>query len=72
LAAVARSRPDVVVLDCALGAGDGLTTCFRLKQQPRAVVLYSACVDHVFAVPAAIAQADAAVAKTAPIDQLLP
>jgi DNA-binding NarL/FixJ family response regulator len=73
LAAVAESRPDVVVLDYALGADDGLSTCFRLKQQPRAsaVILYSAYVDHVFAVPAAIAQADAAVAKTAPIDELL-
>ncbi len=73
LAAVAERRPDVVVLDYALGADDGLSTCFRLKQLPHppAVVLYSAYVDHVFAVPAAIAQADAAVAKTAPIDELL-
>ncbi len=73
LAAVHDLRPDVVVLDYALGADDGLTACFRLKQQPRppAVVLYSAYVDGVFAVPAAIAQADAAVSKSAPIDQLL-
>jgi DNA-binding NarL/FixJ family response regulator len=58
LAAVHDLRPDVVVLDYALGADDGLTTCFRLKQQPHppAVVLYSAYVDGVFAVPAAIAQ----------------
>jgi DNA-binding NarL/FixJ family response regulator len=70
---VRDTRPDVVVLDYALGAGDGLTTCFRLKQQPHppAVVLYSAYVDGVFAVPAAIAQADATVAKSAPIDELL-
>jgi DNA-binding NarL/FixJ family response regulator len=73
LAAVHDLRPDVVVLDYALGADDGLTTCFRLKQQPHtaAVVLYSAYVDGVFAVPAAIAQADATVSKSAPIDQLL-
>jgi DNA-binding NarL/FixJ family response regulator len=73
LAAVHDLRPDVVVLDYALGVDDGLTTCFRLKQQSHApaVVLYSACVDGVFAVPAAIAQADATVSKSAPIDQLL-
>jgi DNA-binding NarL/FixJ family response regulator len=73
LAAVQDVRPDVVVLDYALGADDGLSTCFRLKQQPNsaAVVLYSACVDGVFAVPAAIAQADATVSKSAPIDELL-
>jgi DNA-binding NarL/FixJ family response regulator len=73
LAAVHDLRPDVVVLDYALGTDDGLTTCFRLKQQPHApaVVLYSAYVDGVFAVPAAIAQADTTVSKSAPIDQLL-
>jgi DNA-binding NarL/FixJ family response regulator len=73
LAAVGESRPDAVVLDYALGGDDGLTTCFRLKQRPSApaVVLYSAYVDRSFAVPAAIAQADAAVAKNAPIDELL-
>jgi DNA-binding NarL/FixJ family response regulator len=73
LAAAHDLRPDVVVLDYALGADDGLSTCFRLKQQPRppAVVLYSAYVDGVFAVPAAIAQADATVSKSAPIDHLL-
>ncbi len=66
-------RPDVVVLDYALGTDDGLSTCFRVKQQPHppAVVLYSAYVDDVFAVPAAIAQADATVSKNAPIDDLL-
>jgi DNA-binding NarL/FixJ family response regulator len=60
LAAVHDLRPDVVVLDYALGADDGLSTCFRLKQQPDPP-----------AVPAAIAQADATVSKSAPIDQLL-
>jgi DNA-binding NarL/FixJ family response regulator len=71
-AAMGESRPDAVVLDYAVGAHDGLTTCFCLKQQPNppAVILYSAHVEHVFAVPAAIAQADSVVAKTAPIDEL--
>jgi DNA-binding NarL/FixJ family response regulator len=73
LEAVGDIRPDVVVLDYALGGDDGLTTCFRVKQQksPPAVVLYSAYVDHVFTVPAAIAQADATVSKNAPVGELL-
>lgn len=67
------ARPEVVILDYALGHADGLTTCFRIKQEPNApaVVLYSAYVDRVFAVPAAIAQADATVAKSAPVAELL-
>ncbi len=71
--AVRDARPDVVLLDYALGSGDGLTACFRLKQQPTppAVILYSAYVDRVFAIPAAIAQADATVSKSAPVDELL-
>jgi DNA-binding NarL/FixJ family response regulator len=73
LEAVSDTRPDVVVLDYALGGNDGLTTCFRVKQQdsPPAVVLYSAYVDRVFTVPAAIAQADATVSKSAPVGELL-
>jgi DNA-binding NarL/FixJ family response regulator len=73
LDAVSQIRPDVVVLDYALGADDGLTTCFRVKQQdsPPAVVLYSAYVDRVFTVPAALAQADATVSKSAPVGELL-
>jgi DNA-binding NarL/FixJ family response regulator len=73
LEVVNEFRPDVVVLDYALGGDDGLTTCFRVKQQngPPAVVLYSAYVDHVFTVPAAIAQADATVSKNAPVSELL-
>jgi DNA-binding NarL/FixJ family response regulator len=73
LSAVRDVRPDVVVLDYALGTDDGLTSCFRVKQLPDrpAVVLYSAYADGVFTVPAAIAQADATVSKSAPIDDLL-
>jgi DNA-binding NarL/FixJ family response regulator len=71
--AVQRRRPDVVVLDYALRRGDGLSACFRLKQRPQApaVVLYSGYVDDVFAVPAAVAQADAIVSKSAPVHELL-
>jgi DNA-binding NarL/FixJ family response regulator len=70
---VRDQRPDVVVLDYALGDADGRSVCFRLKQEREApaVVLYSAYADAVFAVPAAIAQADATVAKTAPVGELL-
>ena len=71
--AVEARRPDVVILDYALAEGDGLSICFRLKQHrdAPAVVLYSAYVDPVFAVPATLAQADAIVSKAAPVDELL-
>lgn len=71
--ALDRRRPDVVVLDYSLGDSDGLSACFRIKQRPDApgVVLYSAYVDGVFAVPAAVAQADAIVPKSAPVEVLL-
>lgn len=71
--AVLDDRPDVVVLDYALAESDGLTLCFRLKQQPAppGVMLYSAYADEAFRVPAAIAQADAVVSKTAPAEELL-
>ena len=71
--ALERERPDVVVMDYVLTHGDGLSACFRLKQrpQPRGVVLYSAYVDEVFAVPAALAQADAIVSKNDPVEVLL-
>lgn len=66
-------RPDVLILDYALEQDDGLGVCFRVKQRrhPPAVVLYSAYVDDVFAVPATLAQADAIVSKTATVAELL-
>jgi DNA-binding NarL/FixJ family response regulator len=72
-ATLLQTRPDVIILDYALGRGNGLKTCFRVKQLPRApgVVLYSAYVDSVFNVPAGLAQADAIVSKSAPVDELL-
>jgi DNA-binding NarL/FixJ family response regulator len=71
--ALGHHRPDVVVMDYALARGDGLSACFRLKQRPRppGVVLYSAYVDEVFAVPATLAQADAVVSKNDPVEVLL-
>ncbi len=71
--AFGRTRPDVVVLDYALGRSDGLSACFRLKQRPDPprVVLYSGHVDGAFAVPAGVAQADAVVSKSAPVELLL-
>ena len=71
--ALERDRPDVVVMDYALTRGDGLSACFRLKQRarPPGVVLYSAYVDDIFAVPATLAQADAIVSKNDPVEVLL-
>jgi DNA-binding NarL/FixJ family response regulator len=70
--ALRRHRPDVVVMDYALTRGDGLSACFRLKQRPHppGVVLYSAYVDDIFAVPATLAQADAIVSKNDPVEIL--
>jgi DNA-binding NarL/FixJ family response regulator len=71
--ALGRHWPDVVVMDYALTRGDGLSACFRLKQRPHppGVVLYSAYVDDVFAVPATLAQADAIVSKNDSVEVLL-
>jgi DNA-binding NarL/FixJ family response regulator len=68
-----RHQPDVVIMDYALTRGDGLSACFRLKQRPHppGVVLYSAYVDDVFAVPATLAQADAIVSKNDSVEVLL-
>lgn len=73
IAEIARAHPDVIILDQALDRGDGLRVCFRIKQlldAPR-VVLYATYVEPLFAIPAALAQADAIVSKSAPVDELL-
>jgi DNA-binding NarL/FixJ family response regulator len=64
---------DVVIMDYALGRGDGLGACYRVKQRrrPPAVVLYSAYADDSSVVPAALAQADGVVPKSAPVAVLL-
>ena len=71
--ALQRHRPDVVVMDYALTRGDGLSACFRLERRPHPpyVVFYSAYVDDIFAVPATLAQADAIVSKSDPVEVLL-
>jgi DNA-binding NarL/FixJ family response regulator len=70
---IGLSAVDVVIMDYALGRGDGLGACYRVKQRrrPPAVVLYSAYADDAFAVPAALAQADGVVPKSAPVEVLL-
>lgn len=70
---VRRKQPEVVVLGHGLGRQNGLATCFRLKQlhAPPYVVLYSGFANATFAVPAAVAQADAAVSNLAPVGELL-
>ncbi len=72
-AEVALRRPDVLVLDYSLERGNGLTTCFRIKQlqDAPAVVLYSPYIDRRFVAPAMLAQADAVVSKTDSADELL-
>lgn len=73
VSALKASRADVVLLDSAVGGGSGLTACFLAKQlpDPPGVMLYCAQVDEMFAVPATLAQADAIVAKSAPVDHML-
>jgi DNA-binding NarL/FixJ family response regulator len=66
VALVARSRPDVVLLDYHLPGEDGLSLCLRLKaadELPR-VILYSAFADDELALLAAIAGADALIDKS--------
>jgi DNA-binding NarL/FixJ family response regulator len=67
------ARPDVLVLDCDLARGDGLSHCQRIKrrERPPAVVIYSAYVGHALVLAARAAGADAVVDKAEPVQNLL-
>jgi DNA-binding NarL/FixJ family response regulator len=71
-AALARARPDVVVLDRRLGAEDGVTLCARLRAEPGApgVVLYTASDDVDLGDLARRAGAHGVVGKTADVNEL--
>lgn len=68
-----RVVPDVALVDFHLPGEDGLSFCLRLAGLPRPprVVLYSAFADDLLAVLAAVAGADAVVAKSADPLELL-
>ena len=65
--------PDVLILDFDLARGDGLSHCRRVKSRPSppGVVVYSAYASPALTLAARVAQADALVDKSAPVDQLL-
>jgi DNA-binding NarL/FixJ family response regulator len=69
---VYRARPDLVLLDYQLGDEDGLVVCRKLKMSPSPprVVIYSAFADERTNIPAAVAGADAVVAKDTPVHDL--
>jgi DNA-binding NarL/FixJ family response regulator len=75
LEAVARLAPALALVDVHLPGDDGLTLCLRLREArpehgPR-VVLYSAFADDLLVILAAVAGADALVAKSADPEELL-
>jgi len=65
--AICEARPAVALIDLHLPDDDGLSLCLRTRAlpQPPRVVIYSAFADAGLAVRAAIAGADAVLAKTA-------
>jgi DNA-binding NarL/FixJ family response regulator len=65
---VARTHPDVVLLEHHLPDGDGLSVCRRLKALPGApkVVLYTADPERTLVLLARVATADGLVDKSAP------
>lgn len=69
---LARTRPDVVILDYHLPSSDGLTICRRVKRTlpPPGVLLYSAYADTSLVIPALLAGADGMVSKSAAAAEL--
>lgn len=69
---LARTHPDLVLLDYHLPGEDGLQVCRRLKRMvpAPAVLLYSAYADGSLAIPAVLAGADGLVHKGAPAQEL--
>jgi DNA-binding NarL/FixJ family response regulator len=72
MAALRRTRPDVVILDRRLGAEDGIALCAGLRGEPIVpeVVLYTANEDPGLDALAREAGAHAVVGKTADIGEL--
>ena len=70
--ALARTRPDVVLLDYHVPPSDGLTLCRQIKRQipAPAVLLFSAYADANLAIPARLAGADGLVNKAASAHEL--
>jgi DNA-binding NarL/FixJ family response regulator len=70
--ALARTRPDVVLLDYHLPTTNGLALCYRIKRAipPPRVILYSAYASGELAVPAVVAGADAVIHKAVPAREL--
>jgi DNA-binding NarL/FixJ family response regulator len=71
--AIADARPAVALIDLNLPDDDGLSLCLRTRSlpEPPRVVIYSAHADALLEVLAAIAGAEAVVAKSAPPQVLL-